>query len=121
MEYTMRHSLCRILNPLGPQKAMKEYAVNFCKMYSGGWLPYRIEDISRIWQNPIFDTEFSPRLGNPWPLAQIWFGGSWDVASKRYKSDYENETIVDVLYKDPNGEHFRRGYFSDCHRNRFYF
>ena len=96
-------------------------------MYSDGWLPYRIEDISRIWQNPIFHTEFSPRLGNPWPHAQIWFGGSWDVASKRYKSDYENETIVDVVQNewDPTvGTYsgiYRRGYFEDCHRNRFYF
>ena len=109
------------MNPLGPQKATKEYAVDFCKMYSGGWLPYQIEDLSRIWQNPIFDTEFSPRLGNPWPLAQIWFGGSWDVASKRYKSDYENETIVDVVQNNSYSGIYRRSFFVDCHRNRFYF
>lgn len=94
--------------------------MKFCKMHSNGWLPYRREDLSRIWQNPIFDTEFSPRLGNPWPDAQIWFGGSWDVASKRYKSDYENETIVDVLHNSPYSEDFRRRCLIDCHGNRFY-
>ena len=109
------------MKPFRPQKATKDYAVNFCKMYSGGWLPYHIEDLSRIWQNPIFDTEFSPRLGNPWPLAQIWFGGSWDVASKRYKSDYENETIVDVVQNNSYSGIYRRGYFVGYHRNRFYF
>ena len=104
-----------ILAYFGAQKVTKEYAAKFCRMHSGGWLPYRRQDVSRIWQNPIFETEFSPRLGNPWPLAQIWFGGSWDVASKRYKSDYDNETILDVFHNFPYSGDFRKSRFTNCH------
>ena len=68
----------------------KDYAVKFCKMYSNGWLPNRQENLQRIRENPSLVQHFSP----PRP---VWFGGSWDAETKRYKSDMENKTIENIL------------------------
>ena len=85
----------------------KEHAVKFCQMYSHGWLPNRQEDLHRVWQNPIFSQDIFSHE-NPWPHAQIWFGGSWDVKTKEYVTDIENETINNVVVKLPAVGEFRK-------------
>ena len=73
----------------------KEHAVKFCEMHSNGWLPNRQEDLHRIWENPILDQNFA--------RAHMWFGGSWDVETKRYRSDLENKTIENIFVNLPKG------------------
>ena len=74
----------------------KDHAVKFCEMYSNGWLPNRQEDLHRIWENPILDQNFAPPV-------HVWFGGSWDVQTKGYRSDLENKTIENIFVNLPRG------------------
>ena len=73
----------------------KEHAVKFCEMHSNGWLPNHQEDLHSIWENPILDQNFT------W--AHVWFGGSWDVETKGYRSDLENKTIENIFVNLPQG------------------
>ena len=86
----------------------KDHAVKFCKMYSNGWLPNRQEDLYRIWENPILVHNFAPPVN-------VWFGGSWDVETKRYRSDLENKTIENVRVNLPSVGNIRKSL------DKFYF
>ena len=88
----------------------KEHAVKFCEMHSNGWLPNHQEDLHSIWDNPILDQNFT------W--AHVWFGGSWDVETKR-NFEYRNQInlirfqnkrkmgleVGFVSSRDPDGPH----------------
>ena len=74
----------------------KKHAVKFCEMHSNGWIPNRQEELHRIWRNPILDHHFAPPI-------HVWFGGAWDVETKRFRSDLENKTIENIFVNLPQG------------------
>ena len=79
----------------------KERAVEFCEMFSNGWLPNRQENLHRIWENPILYQNFVPPVN-------VWFGGSWDIETKRYRSDLENKIIDNVRVNLPSLGNIRK-------------